>query len=334
MHRKKLDQKELAKRLGVSQMTISRVLNSQTGVSKKLREKILKFVEQCDYVHDQVAAGLRAKSTQVFGLVIPDVSYSFFPNITKNIECLASKEGYNVILAHSYESYIEECKQINLLLGFRVSGLIIAPAGKQNEIDIYQKLQRLKIPFVFVDRIKKNIDCSSVVTDIEKGAAEMANYLIQKGYKKWGYLAGPSGVSSSDEHLRGLKKSLTAAGLDESSMVMVRAGFDQEHGYKAVQKLLSQVNPDVIVAVNDPVAIGAYRFLKEKGIKVPGDMGLVGFSDLESSDILEVPLTTVRERTNVIGQKAISLLLNEKSSSVATRQKLRIAGELIIRNSA
>ena len=205
---------------------------------------------------------------------------------------------------------------------------------KQNEIDIYQKLQRLKIPFVFIDRIKRKINCSFVVTDIEGGAIEIAKYLIKKGYKQWGYLAGPRGISSSDEHSNGLKNCLSTSGLDVSSMIMVRAGFDEEHGYKAIQKLLSQTTPDVIVAVNDPVAIGAYRFLKEKGVKVPQDIGLVGFSDVESSDILEVPLTTVREKTDLIGQKAVTLLLDEISSSVPTRQKLKITGELIIRNSA
>ena len=149
MHRKKLDQKQLAAHLGVSQMTISRVLNNQPGASKELRKKILEFVEQCDYVHDQVAAGLRSKSTQVIGLVIPDVSHSFFPEITKNIERFASRKGYSVILAHSYESYVEECKQINVLLGFRVGGLIIAPTGKQSEIDIYRKASTSKSSVCF-----------------------------------------------------------------------------------------------------------------------------------------------------------------------------------------
>lgn len=331
MCKKKLDQKQLAVRLGVSQMTISRVLNNQPGVSEELRRKILKLVAQCDYVHDQVAAGLRTKSTQVIGLVIPDVSHSFFPDITKNIENIASREGYSVILAHSNESYEEECTQINLLLGFRVSGLIIAPAGKQNQIDIYQKLQRLKIPFVFIDRIKKRVNCSSVVTDIEAGAAEIAQYLVKKGYKKWGYLAGPQGISSSDEHSKGLTKG-SSAFID--SIITVRAGFDEEQGYKAAKKLLSQATPEVIVAVNDPVAIGAYRFLKEKGITVPRDIGLVGFSDLESSDILEVPLTTVHEKTDLIGQKAVTLLVNEIAFSGVSMQKFRVAGELVIRNSA
>jgi len=327
-------QKELAERLGISQMTVSRVLNNRPGASKKLRAKVLKAVKQADYIHDHVAAGLRAKSTRIIGLVIPDVAHSFFPDITKSIEKRATKNGYSVILAHSYESYVEECKQIDLLLGLKVSGLIIAPAGRQNELDIYKKLQRMEVPFVFVDRVKKRIDCSSVVTDIEGGAAKLGNYLIKKGYKTWGYLAGPRGVSSSDEHYRGVRNSLRAAGLGLDSMAVVRAGFGEKQGYKAIQRLLSKYKPDVVVAVNDMVAIGAYRFLKENKIKVPKEIALAGFSDLEFSDMLRCPLTTVREKTSLIGQKAIGLLLDEISKPAGARENIRIAAELIIRDSA
>ena len=327
-------QKELAKRLGISQMTISRVLNSRPGASNKLRDKVLKAIEQSGYIHDHVAAGLRAKSTRIIGLVIPDVAHSFFPDITRSIEKKATKDGYSIILSHSYESYSEECKQINLLLGLKVSGLIIAPSGKQNEVDIYQKLQKLKIPFIFIDRIKKKMNCSSVITDIQDGAVKLGDYLINKGYKKCGYLAGPRGVSSSDEHCRGLKKSWRKNGFDVDSLVTIQAGFGEKQGYVAVKKLLDKCDPDVIVAVNDLVAIGAYRFLREKGIKVPQDIALVGFSDLAFSDMLEVPLTTVREKTGLIGQKAIDILIQEIENTNQLAQQIVIDTELIIRKSA
>ncbi len=331
---KSITQKDLAKKLGISQMTISRVLNNRPGASEALRTKVLEAVKQTGYIHDHVAAGLRSKSTRIIGLVIPDVAYNFFPDITRSIEKRATKDGYSIILAHSYGSYMQECKQIDLLLGLKVSGLIIAPSGSQDEVDIYRKLESLMVPFVFIDRIKKRVGCSSVVSDIENGAIKITEYLIKKDYKTWGYLAGPPGVTSSDEHFRGVRSCLRAAGRDLGSMVVARAGFTEEQGYKAVKRLLAKCSPDVIVTANDLVAIGAYRFLKEQGIRVPEDIALAGFSDLAFSDILEVPLTTVREKTAILGRKAIDLLLEEIAAPAVSKQHIRIVSELIVRGSA
>lgn len=332
--RVRLDQKQLAKYLGISQMTISRVMNHQPGVSEKMREKVLQAVEQFDYVHDHVAVGLRTKSTHVIGLVIPDVSDSFFPTITRSIEKAANQQGYRVILAHSFESYAEECKQINLLLGFRVSGLLIAPAGRQHDMDIYDKLQRLKVPFVFMDRIKKKVPCSSVVTDTMAGAVELGTYLAGKGYLRWGYLHGPQGVSSSMEHFRGIRQAFRKVRRPGAALVSVPAGFSEEEGYEGAEKLLRRFDPDLIIAVNDPVAIGVYRYLQEKGIPVPQKIALAGFSDLQFSDLLKVPLTTVREQTEQIGQEAVHVLLGEIKNQTIEKQRLRLAAQVMARDSA
>jgi DNA-binding LacI/PurR family transcriptional regulator len=328
----KLDQKQLAKQLGVSQMTISRVLNNQPGVGKKLKARIQAAIKKYGYIPDHVASGLRSKSTRAIGLLIPDVSSSFFPEITKEIEKRAKAAGYSVILSHSYESYETECEAISLLRGFRVRGFIIAPAGSQNDVAIYERLQKAGIPFIFIDRMKTKINCNYVVSDIESGAANVGKYCAQKGYRKWGYLRGPHGISSSDEHYAGIRKSLKECGLSADTLILVEAGFDEHDGYCAAKKLLEKRTPDVIIAVNDPVAIGAYRFLKEKKIRVPQDIALVGFSDLKGSDLVEVPLTTVREQTLRIGQEAFEVLLDAMSDN-RERRKIRLGTELIVRSS-
>lgn len=329
-----LNQKQLAGKLSVSQMTISRVLNNRDGVSCALREKILNKVQASGYVHDRIAAGLRGNSTRIIGLIIPDVSSSFFPQITTAVEKRARAEGYHVLLAHSHESYDQENLAINLLRGFRVDGFVIAPAGTENQIGNYAILQKLKIPFVFIDRYKRKIKTNSVVTDIENGSLQLGCYLIRKGYKKWGYLQGPEGISSSREHNRGLMKSLRGITSKRHQLVSITAGFGEEDGYRATQELLEKFTPDVIIGVNDPVAIGAYRYLKQKRIRVPHNIALVGFSDLKMTNLLEVPLTTVREFTAEIGKKAFDLLLERIRNHTSGYQTLRLNPELVIRNSA
>ena len=329
-----ITQKELAEVLGVSQMTISRALNNRPGVSRKLQKKILLTMHKYGYVPDYIASSLRKKSANVIGLVVPDVSGSFFPEITKIIENSAKKHGFNIILSHSRESYAVERAEINLLRGFRVRGFVIAPAGNQKQFDVYQELQKRRIPLVFIDRMKKKIDCSYVVTDAESGALQVGRYLLKKAYKKWGYLRGPKGVFSSESHRKGLYASLKESGRSTNSIISVTAGFEEKDGYRAVQKLMSKAKLDVIIAINDLVAVGAYRFLKEMGIRVPQDVALVGFSDLKFMDILEIPLTTVRENITEIGQKAIEILLYEIAHPENAVQKVLIEPEIVIRQSA
>ena len=329
-----LNQKQLAGKLGVSQMTISRVMNNRAGVSSALRERISSIARNSGYVHDKIAMGLRGNSIRLVGLIIPDVNNSFFPQITTAIERRASEEGYQILLAHSHESYDQENHVINLLRGFRVDGFIIAPSGTENQIGNYTVLQKFKIPFVFIDRYKKKIRTGAVVTDVENGSLQLGRYLIRKGYRKWGYLEGPAGVSSSNEHKRGLQRSLCEITSKGHQLVSVTAGFGEKDGFRAVQELLKKFEPDVIIGVNDPVAIGAYRYLKHKNIRVPQDIALAGFSDLKMTALLEVPLTTVREFTAEIGKKAFNLLLEMIRNHKPAYQTIRLKPELVVRDSA
>ncbi len=329
-----ITQRELARRLKISQMTISRVLNDRPGVSPKLKQEILKQMRRHGYVHDQIAAGLRSKATRTIGLIVPDITNSFFPEITRSIEMEARSEDYRIILTQSYESYEQEIQAVTTLRGFRVAGMIIAPSGKQSEIKVYRELTERGIPFVFIDRIKEKVNCSYVVTDTEKGALELGRYLIGRGYRNWGYLGGPGEVSSSEDHLRGTRRSLTEAGRDPEKMIQVAAGFDEQEGKRGLDALLEQGKPDVIICINDAVAVGAYARLKELGLRVPDDVALAGFSDLKWSDLLEVPLTSVKEPTAEIGRWATRILLDEIKNPKLPRQKMKMEPKLVARQSA
>jgi LacI family transcriptional regulator len=327
-------QRQLAELMGVSQMTVSRVLNNSEGVSAKLRKRILRKIEKHGYLRNRIASGLRGKSTRTIGLIVPDISSSFFPEIAASIERGASEKGYHVILAQNYESTERESREIKLLQSFYVDGMIIAPAGGQTEIEAYKQLQKLRMPFVFIDRFKEKIKSNYVVTDIKTGAFTLGRYLLKKGYQRWGYLRGPKGVSSSDEHYSGLCESLKEAGKKRNHITPVPAGFGEAAGFEAVGALLDTAKPDVIIASNDSVAMGAYRYLKKHKVRVPKDVGLVGFSDLKTTDILEVPLTTVKEPTAQIGRKALDILMDQIADPKQPVRTERLAPKLIIRKSA
>ncbi len=329
-----MNQKDLARLLGVSQMTISRALNNLPGISPALRTKILRTMRQHDYVRDRGAARLRGSSGRVIGVIVPDIVSSFFPDLIGGIQSAADAAGYLLLLANSRESYADEVRQIDLLREFKVDGLIIAPAGPPGSTAVYRRLAEKGVPFVFIDRCKPRVHASYVVSDTRGGAFILGQYLAGKGYRNWGYLAGPADISSAREHGAGLRAAFAQTGLPDGNWRSVAAGFDEASGFHAANRLLDESSPDLIVAVNDAVAIGAYRALRQRGLNVPGDMALAGFSDLHGSDLLPAPLTTVRERTEEIGPRAFALLLRRIRHPDAAPEGVRLPAELLPRASA
>ncbi len=326
-------QRMLAEKLGVSQMTVSRVCNNRPGVSDVLRRRVMRAMARRDYVRDRLASGMRGAPQRVIGLIIPDVSSSFFPEITAAIERAASARHYRVLLAHSHESYERETMEITLLREFRVDGFVLAPAGRPGQTAAYRRLRRLRIPFVFVDRYKPGVAASCVVTDFQAGARAVARHLLARGYRRWGYLAGPPGMVMSREHRRGLRD----PGVQATPLLAWRevvAGFEEADGYRAVRDLWRAPRPDAIVAINDRVALGAYRFLKERGVRIPGDTALVGFSNLALTDLLDVPLTTVAEQTDEIGRQAFALLWEAIQRPETPPRTVRLEPRLIVRQSS
>lgn len=334
VRKKAVTQKDLARQLGVSQMTISRVRNGVPGVSKKLRETIQSAMQRHDYVRDRVAARLRGAPGKVIGLVIPDIHCSFFPDLVSGIQRAADGEGYVLLLAYSRETYEDEVREIDKLREFQVDGMIIAPSGSARQADVYRRLLSSGPPFVFMDRRKPGVACSSVVSDTRGGAKKLGEYLAQRGYRRWGYLSGPRGISSSIEHAEGLRAAFAAAGLAAGDFKAVEAGFYEDGGYEATQRLLACFKPDVIVGVTDAAALGAFRLLRERGLSVPGDIALAGFSNFHDSDLLAVPLTTVREHTEDMGPRAFALLSQHLKNPDARPARVRLPTELVIRASA
>ena len=324
-------QRDVAKRFGVSQMTISRALNDRPGVSQKLKKKILFYIEKQVFSTNRIAGSLASGRTKIIGLLVPSVSYSFFPEITDRIEELCRKQNYNTILCHTGEDYERMVKEIRLLMGLRVAGLIITPPARTQKIAIYVELTKKKIPFVFIDRYLSKLENSYVVTDARKGAYEAVKYLIGIGHRKILFIKGPPKTSSAREVYSGYVKALKENELEKN---VISGGFEEKDSYKAIKEMINKnIKPTAIMAVNDPAAIGALEAFHELKVKVPDDISLVGFSDIAISSKIKVPLTTVREDTESMGEKAASILFRMIEERKKIIEKIRLAPKLIIRES-
>lgn len=324
-------QKDIARIFKVSQMTISRVLNNKPGVSPKLRESILNYIEKSGFSTNRIASSLATGKSKMIGLLVPSVSHSFFPQITDKIEELCQNNGYYPVLYHTKEDYNQTLHGIKLLVSLRVAGFIIAPPANSGETAIYKELDRKKIPYVFIDRYLPGVNSSYVVTDSKNGEYAAVKYLLSLGHRNIVFIKGPARTSSARDTCSGHRKAIREYGLKEKTFP---GGFEEEDGYRTAKEIVdSEVNPTAIAAVNDPVAIGVMQYLNEVGIKVPDDISLLGFSDIKMSSRLRVPLTTVREDVTGMAEKSIDILFRMIDGKRKIVEKVKLGTRLIIRKS-
>lgn len=325
-------QQELARKFGISQMSVSRILNNKPGVSETLRKQVLSYIKKNGFYVNRIASSLVYGRTNIIGLLVPSVSYSFFPRITDTIEQLCRERGFYPLLFHTSEKYSQIEEGIRLMIEMRVSGLIITPPAGSQKTDIYRALLKTKIPFVFIDRYLPNFENSYVVTDEEEGSYKAVKYLIEIGHKKILLIGGPSRTSSAQEVYRGYIKAIEENGLGK--MVLHGNGFGEEDGYKAIKKMVEKnLKVTAIMAVNDPVAIGALQALEELNINVPNDISVIGFSDIDIASRLKIPLTTVREYPDLIGKYAFDIIFEMISTGKRIIKQVRLKPDLIVRAS-
>ena len=226
-----------------------------------------------------------------------------------------------------------QIKNINFLLENHVDGLIIVPT--LSDFKILNELKEKKFPIIQVDEFIKGLDVDYVVTDNFKGAKEAVSYLIKKGYRKIAYLAGPQNLWSCQERLKGYKKVLEANNIpiQEKYILFTDASF--KSGYEITKKLLNfDEKPEVIFTVNDTVAAGVIKAFYESGIKVPDDIAIMGFDDLEMTALLPKPLTTMHQKKYQLGKLAANILINRIKNKDLPLQNIVLEPNLIIRESS
>lgn len=326
----------IAKRLGLSSMTVSRALNNRPNVNEKTRERILKTATEMGYRPNHIAKSLVLKKTFTIGVVVPEITHSFFPEIIRGIEDVTYKNDYQLILTHSAEDGKREGRAIAALEAKRVDGILISVAENVTNYKVYQDLLKSGTSFVFYDRCVYGIGATCVSINDEISARNITQHLINHGYKKIAHLSGPPKISISKNRLQGFLKAMRAARLPVPGEWIVQAGLQENEGYKAMKKLLAlpgEMRPRAVVAVNDPAAFGAMQAIYEAGLRIPEDVALVGFSDDIRAALMPSPLTTVRQPAYEVGKVAAEKLIATIEGKLKKPEEIRIDTELIIRQS-
>jgi LacI family transcriptional regulator, galactose operon repressor len=305
--------KDLAKELNISPSTISRALKDHPDISPETKRVVKALAEKLNYRPNLLAQGLRKSKTNTIGVIIPEFIHFFFSTIVSGIENIAYSKGYNVILCQSAETYEREVTDTRALWNSRVDGMLISISKETTEYGHFQELLDEGLPMVFFDRVTKDLDASQVIVDDYLGAFNAIEHLISKGCKKIVHLAGPRNLEISKNRLNGYKHCLEKYNIafDEALVVRCPEGTYEE-SKRFTNILLNNIDGiDGVFGCNDMAALGAILAVKEKGIKIPDEIKIIGFSDWQLSNLIEPRLSTVSQAGFEMGQTAATLLIDE-----------------------
>ncbi|OGU77362.1 MAG: hypothetical protein A2W11_14305 [Ignavibacteria bacterium RBG_16_35_7] len=325
--------KEIAKKANVSIATVSRALNGDEKVKKDTKELVLLVAKELNYNPNIIARNFVKKSSNIVGLILPNITDEFFSEIIRGVDQITYSRGYYTSVASSHENRsIEET--IAAVLGSGLVGgvVVLVPALDK---EIRNSLNIRKIPKVFIGGDNGNKNFDSIVIDNYQGAFLMAEYLMKKrNYNKLAFITGPSKNQDATMRQNGFLDALKKNEVGIKNSWVVRGDFTKESGRSACEKLLKlKERPQVIFASNDMMAIGCYEVIKEAGLTIPNDIGVAGFDDIIISQYLSPPLTTVKVQIMEIGKQAANLLMNRMEGDDSKTIHIKISTELVIRNS-
>jgi LacI family transcriptional regulator len=325
---------EVGIRAGVSAMTVSRVVNGRGGVDMETRRRVEEAIQALDYVPNRIARGLISQKTQTIGLIVPDVVNPFFAPVVRGAESAARKAGYRVLLCNSEGDLRLEREYIEDLVAHRVEGLMLAPASDRSRSSILSLL-RGGFPLVLIDRALPDADCDLIVSDNANGARRLIEHLIGIGHREIAHVTDAEDTSTGRERLRGYRDALDAAGIPFQSELVVRTTVDRIGGYRAAQEILTRDPlPTAIFAVNNMTAVGTMEALRERGLSVPRDMGLVCFDDVEHLAVLSPFLTVIDQPAETFGSLGAQLLLERMTGKASSKpRRIILQTDLIVRAS-
>ncbi len=325
--------REVAKKAGVSSTSVSHVLNNTRFVSEDVRERVNAAKRELNYRPNALARSLRRGETHTLGLILPDSANPFFAEVGHAIESAAFALGYSVILCNTENDENKERLYTEVLENKQLDGIIFVGAGENREA-ISEIIQN-GLPLVVVDRNMGSLELDTVTTENYQGGLLATQHLLSLGHQIIGCITGPSNITPSAERVTGYRAALQQAEIGVVESLLTRGDFHAPSGYSAAMLLLQQTpRPTAIFVCNDMMAIGAMRAAAQLGLRVPEDIAIVGFDDIQLASYTNPSLTTVAQPKQEIGQLAVKLLFERMSDPSLPPRHTILSTQLIIRESS
>ena len=326
--------KDIARELNVSISTVSRALKDHPDISRGMKEKVKRLAAARNYSPNPLAMGLLKQETRMIGVIVPDLVTHFYASIIAGIESVAKERGFFILLASSNESFEKEKESIENLLKARVEGLIVCLSQETRETAHFEKLISRQVPLVFFDRVCLTDQVPSVTVDNEEAAKKITRHFYGQGYRRIAFISGPEQLNISKERLSGYISGLEACKLPVDPNLIEKCDLSHVSARKAINRLLSLPNPpDAVFGINDTVAFASMKEIKHHKLRIPEDIGLVGFTDEFHSTVVDPPMTSVTHPTAEMGKAAAELFFEQLAGNQTTHSVI-LKTSLVVRESS
>jgi LacI family transcriptional regulator len=325
---------DLARRLNLSASTVSRALRDHPDISEQTKERVRAIAAKTNYQPNLIAQSLQTRRSNNIGVIVPEIRNSFFSMVISGIEDLAYQSGYTIMVCQSDDTFERETINTRALAANRVAGMLVSVSQETEDFTHLKQVLAQGVPIVLFDRVVDEIDAPKVVVDDYNGAFQAVTHLIETGRTRIAHLTTAGSLYVGGKRREGYEAALNAHGMEVRPEYIIEGGCHEEDGREGARRLLNlEEPPDGIFAINDPVALGALLYLQDNQVKVPEQVGLVGFSDNPNAILVRPALTTINQPAYDIGKTAASLLLDilegetiEHSKTITLQTRLVVRG--------
>ena len=324
--------RDIARAVGCSISTVSRVINDRDGVASLTRKRVLETIERLEFVPNLTAQGLRVKKGRLIGVAIPNSTVGVFSVVVQYALEAAYSQGFNIVLVNSHDDPDREETLIKSLLSREINGVMLTRVSDESKI--VTKIVKRNIPIVVIDRAFEHENVSNVVLDNYRAGCMAAEHLLKLGHRRIACITGPLKITLSRERLKGFQSTLAEHGVQLPPSHLWEGNFLYQTGIEGVNALREQgASYTALWAMNDLMGFGAMRALQEKGIRVPEDVSVLGMDDLEVAEMVSPPLTTIHYPIKKLVESAMELLITQINSSEVGSETIVLEPSMTVRSS-
>nr|WP_295925085.1 LacI family DNA-binding transcriptional regulator [uncultured Dyadobacter sp.] len=327
--------KTIATKLGISISTVSRALKNHPDIRESTRKAVYELAEELDYEPNQLAFQLLNRRSKTIGVVVPKISYALYLQAIPGMAEVAEKHGYQLLICQTDDSYEKEVRQIQSLLSSRTSGVVLSMSANTTNYDHLLKIQRKNVPLVLFNRDCEEIVCSKVLIDNHQAAYDATALLIEQGRRRIAFFRGPERLQISQKRLEGYTQALSDHGIPIDERIIKVAEQEKDSMIAAINALFdSGTQHDAILAYSDQIAQWALVLAKQRGIRIPQELAIIGFYNEPTNELLDPPLSSVSQPAFEMGVKAMELVFKELNSTRFAFERVVLESTMVIRGSS
>ncbi len=328
---------DIAKKLNTTAATVSRALNDNKSISIKMKEKVAIAAKEMGYERNVLASNLRKGKTNIIGVIVPYADRSLFASVIRSLEEKVQEHGMNIMISQSHDSYEKELRCVETLLQAQVSTIVMSHSKGDNPKDHLKRIIDGGTSLILFDRPVEEIKTHSVTVNDYDGAYKAVTHLIEMGYQRIAHFIMDKNTPLYKERYRGYKRALKDNNLVLDPSLVIEVATKIADGAVAAEALMQlEQTPDAIFSSSDFAALGAMNYLIEKGIEVPSEFGIIGFSNEPFTNYVTPSLSTIDQKTKLMGETIAHFILNKKDNKAEIKQfqSVSLTPQLLIRNSS